>query len=177
MSSSGIGLEEDLNWREAELASLELLASEVQRGTPAHSGLLRALRALLYAHYEGFCRFAWEHYLDEIRATNVIRNQCADPIAILSLTKEFKRIAGSGKASELWAFCREEFQQRMAECVDFKFWFESNSNLPPRILVEEFLFSRLELLEGGHPRSRAQVARRPAERNRPWAKGDGLDSR
>ena len=50
-------LEEDLSWREGEIASLKLaiVAAVPSRRAP----LLRAAWALLYAHYEGFCRFAW----------------------------------------------------------------------------------------------------------------------
>jgi len=51
-------LEQDLNWREAELASLKVLVAEATAGTVSHQALLRALWAMLYAHYEGFCKFS-----------------------------------------------------------------------------------------------------------------------
>ena len=51
-------LEEDLQWREAELVSLKLVAAAAEAGTVRHDATLRALMALLYAHYEGYCRFA-----------------------------------------------------------------------------------------------------------------------
>jgi hypothetical protein len=48
-------IEEDLDWREAELASFKILISSAPKGSVRESALLRAIWALLYAHYEGFC--------------------------------------------------------------------------------------------------------------------------
>ncbi len=53
-------LGDDLTWREAELASLKLLVSEAEIGSVRRASLLRAIWVLLYAHYEGFFKFAWD---------------------------------------------------------------------------------------------------------------------
>lgn len=66
--SVDVVLERDLKWREAELASLKRLAITSSTETVAYQGLLRALWALLYAHYEGFTKFCWDTVLDHIQA-------------------------------------------------------------------------------------------------------------
>ncbi len=66
MSNWYVELDKDLNWREAELTSLKVQLITTTKGTVAHKVLLRAMWALLYAHYEGFCKFAWDLYLDEL---------------------------------------------------------------------------------------------------------------
>lgn len=58
MSNWDKQLEDDLDWRQAELASLKSQVIKATNGSVMHQVLLRAMWALLYAHYEGFCKFA-----------------------------------------------------------------------------------------------------------------------
>jgi len=64
-------LTKDLDWRETEIASMRFLLSSsistVQRKT-----LLRAAWAMLYAHYEGFCKEALTIYFDAIKRAEVV---------------------------------------------------------------------------------------------------------
>jgi hypothetical protein len=59
-------IEQDLDWREAELAAMRLLIvgakSEFEKLV-----LTRAAWALLYAHFEGFTKFALTVYYDELQ--------------------------------------------------------------------------------------------------------------
>jgi len=57
-------IENDLRWREAELASLKAHAISTRSNDVAHKAALRAIWAMLYAHYEGFTKFCWELALD-----------------------------------------------------------------------------------------------------------------
>jgi len=66
-------LEKDLQWREAELASLKRLAINATSNSVTHQSLLRALWALLYAHYEGFTKFAWDTLLDHIQGEKLTK--------------------------------------------------------------------------------------------------------
>lgn len=50
--SAEIVLELDLKWREAELASLKRQAIISAKDSVAYRSLLRAMWALLYAHFE-----------------------------------------------------------------------------------------------------------------------------
>ncbi len=51
-------LEEDLDWRIAELGILKTQVVSARKGSDRYQVMLRALWAMLYAHYEGFCKFA-----------------------------------------------------------------------------------------------------------------------
>lgn len=88
-------LEDDLDWREAELASLKKQVVTAPKGSVTQQVLLRAIWALLYAHYEGFCKFAWDLYLNELQNARVKRKDCKDEIAKLSLQKQFKELKGN----------------------------------------------------------------------------------
>ena len=128
-------LEADLKWREAELASLKLLVSDSSHGTIRNQVLLRALCALLYAHYEGFCKFAWDYYLGSLEKTQVLRHECVDQIAKTSLLKEFKEMRGDTSPEAIWDFCTNRFQLLMQEKLVFILKLETASNLWPALLI------------------------------------------
>ena len=71
-SSIEVKIDNELNWRLAELA---ILKNEVRK-TPVNStqrtALMRAAWTILYAHYEGFCLFSIRQYLTEIELRKVI---------------------------------------------------------------------------------------------------------
>lgn len=58
-------LEGDLQWREAELASLKRIAITNSGNEVTLRATLRAGWAMLYAHFEGFTKFCWELLLDQ----------------------------------------------------------------------------------------------------------------
>jgi hypothetical protein len=64
-------IEENLDWRQGELASIKILLSTIDRESVRYKALLRSLVVLLYAHYEGFCKFAWELYHRDREALDV----------------------------------------------------------------------------------------------------------
>ncbi len=135
MSSHGQDLEEDLRWREAELASLKLLVLDSAHNTVRPEGLLRAMCALLYAHYEGFCKFAWEYYLGSLEKTQVRRRDCVERIARVSLQKDFQAMRADLSPDAIWAFCTRTFRSLMQEELSFSLKLETNSNLWPRLLI------------------------------------------
>jgi hypothetical protein len=87
-------LEADLDWREGELASLKHQVVTAKSGSVAERSLLRAIWAMLYAHYEGFCRFALNVYLKELENSGIARAKCLEPLAIFSLRKDFREFRG-----------------------------------------------------------------------------------
>jgi hypothetical protein len=64
-------IETDLDWREGELAVLRILLSNKSLPKREKIVLLRSAWALLYAHYEGFCKFALAVFYDAVRKSGV----------------------------------------------------------------------------------------------------------
>ena len=73
-------IEDDLRWREEELVSLKLQAISMDKNSIRHKALLRAMWVLLYAHYEGFCKFPWYLYLEELAMKEKTRSKCSPSI-------------------------------------------------------------------------------------------------
>lgn len=155
-------LEEDLSWREHELASLKLTVIDSDPGSTRQLALLRALWALVYAHYEGFCKFAWDQYLEVIEELGPIRRDCSECVAQLSLAKEFKALKADLSPEGLWGFCTGRFATLMAEPAKFALRLETESNLWPSLLKENSSRVGLKLatLDANDMKLRSLVARR-----------------
>jgi hypothetical protein len=155
-------LEDDLDWRQAELASLKSQVINATDGSVLHQVLLRAMWALLYAHYEGFCKFAWDLYLDELQKAGVKRKDCKAEIAKLSLQKQFKELKGDLSLENLWNFAHSDFKTLLEENLDFQIKLETNSNLYPKLFRENSIQVCLEctLVEQYKIDLRTLVARR-----------------
>ncbi len=133
MDDWGKLLEADLSWREGELASLKLLVSDSVRGTPRHATLLRAMWTLLYAHYEGFFKFAWDFYLDTLEKMGVARRDSANELARFSLAKRFRELRGDLSNGALWDCFTKHFEGWMKEDLRFEIRLETESNLWPNL--------------------------------------------
>ena len=59
-------LSDELTWRKKELTSLKLLSESSGIATDRQIALLRALVALLYAHWEGFIKNASSAYIEYV---------------------------------------------------------------------------------------------------------------
>ncbi len=155
-------IEQDLRWREAELASLKVLVVESDRGSVREATLLRAIWALLYAHYEGFFKFAWDLYLDHLENSRIPRNLCRREIAELSLTKEFNRLRGNLSSSSLWTFCQEELPQLLTNTASFEIKLDTRSNLWPQVIRENSAQAglRCATVESNDAKLKALVRRR-----------------
>ncbi|NEQ64877.1 MAG: hypothetical protein F6K21_05120 [Symploca sp. SIO2D2] len=139
MSSWLKQLEEDLDWRLTELAILKKQAVLASKDSDRYRALLRALWAMLYAHYEGFCKFAWDLYLDELQKVSVKRKDCKDEIAKLSLQKQFKSLKGDLSPESLWNFGQTGFRTMLEDNLDFQVKLETQSNLYPQLFKENSL--------------------------------------
>ena len=92
MSSYFAEIENDLDWREAELAIFRIQLSENDRSPKVRRVFIRSAWALLYAHFEGFCKFALTAYYDEIRHRGL---RCCDLPASLrdfALDSQLRRL-------------------------------------------------------------------------------------
>lgn len=132
-------LEEDLDWRLTELAILQNQTVLANKDSNRYRVLLRAMWAMLYAHYEGFCQFAWDLYLDELEKAGVKRKDCKDEIAKLSLQKEFKALKGDLSLESIWEFGQTRFTAMLEDNLDFPVKLETQSNLYPNIFKENSL--------------------------------------
>ena len=128
-------IEEDLAWREAEMASLkaQIIGS---RSGQIRTALLRASWALLYAHYEGFCKFAWDLYLDALKSAGWRRRDCQDQIARLSLHKAFRTFRGNLSPKDIWDFCQSGFRTLLDEPLTFATRLETKDNLWPDLFCK-----------------------------------------
>ena len=136
MSNWANEIEADLNWREGELAAIkiQILTTDRVKHPVRYEALLRAITTLLYAHYEGFCRFAWDLYLDTIQRQNIKRNQCREEVIKLSLRKRFKELGGDLSADRVWSFFSNELPALINENIEFNIRLEADSNLKPMLL-------------------------------------------
>ncbi|NET56252.1 MAG: hypothetical protein F6K47_08765 [Symploca sp. SIO2E6] len=128
-------LEEDLDWRLTELAILKTQTALASKDSDRYRALLRALWTMLYAHYEGFCKFAWDLYVDELQKAGYKRKDCQDEIAKLSLQKEFNRLKGDLSTESLWYFGQTDFRTMLEDTLDFKDFqkeLRNKSNLYPQ---------------------------------------------
>lgn len=130
-------LEQDLEWREAELSQLKLQATEAEEDTIRHQALLRALRAILYAHYEGFCKFALDTCLDALTELQPRRIDCKYRIAALSLQNQFRALSGD-LSNENCASFIHDFSAIFNQTVEFNFQFATQGNLHPRALLKYY---------------------------------------
>lgn len=129
-------LETDLNWREAELASFKIAIAMSDRKSVRESALLRGAWAILYSHYEGFCKFAWDSYLDEVENKKLPRSELVAHVAALSLRKEFKRLRGTLSDDDIYKFGSSGFLEMQLTTATFEEKLETDSNLWPNLYRE-----------------------------------------
>lgn len=134
--SSAAELEKDLSWRESELAALKILVSSSPKGSTTHNALLRSMLAMLYAHYEGFTKFAWDLYLDELESLNLKRSQLHEQLIKFSFEKQFQKLRGNMSSDSIWTFCTDGFKTAINEVAIFATKLETDSNLWPNIFED-----------------------------------------
>lgn len=96
-------LENDLDWRLAELTTLKFQAANAPKNSILQSALLRALVAMLYAHYEGFCKSAIRICLREVQSSGIKRVDCKERLVAFSLQKVFRELKAY-TADQCWEF-------------------------------------------------------------------------
>lgn len=81
-------LEEDLNWRLAELTVLKNAARNASE-RDSEQALSKTLIVMLYANFEGFCKFALKLYLRFVQSEGNMIGELSFPLVSLSLFPEF----------------------------------------------------------------------------------------
>ena len=127
-------LEDDLQRREAELATFKVLITGADEGTVRHQALLRALWVMLYAHYEGYCKFALQIYLDALMQRKLPRIDYKDPIIAFSMQGKFKHLSNDLSNDNCVRFI-QQFPVDLNNPVEFdEEAFESHGNWVPDLL-------------------------------------------
>jgi hypothetical protein len=119
-------LEADRAWREEEIRAFQNRGSTIQDEQELNR-YRRALVLLLYAHYEGFCKFAFTLYATAINSSGISCGEATYAIAAASLNDIFRNLRNPQMKSDLFRhqlpddaklhqFARErEFIERTAE--------------------------------------------------------------
>lgn len=157
-------LEDDLRWREAELSSLKRLAINASTEKVAHQGLLRAMWALLYAHFEGFTKFCWDTILDQVQAASIPTSGLERKFALLALEPMFKTHRANTDPDSIWSFFEADLPQALASFAQFpdKSRPKTDSNLWPNVFERESdrLGIQCKELDKHRARIKTLVARR-----------------
>jgi hypothetical protein len=137
-------LTQDLVWREAEMAVLKKSLTLTTPGTTQEQSLLRANLALIYAHYEGFCKFALNTYIDALKRLKLRRRDLSWNIAAYSMKSFFASLQTKKSQTEFFSALLDEFNVEISKLAEYE--------LPPEIanLWPDLLITWLKRLDLGY---------------------------
>lgn len=124
-------IEEDLGWRESEMASLKLLLASSSTGSDRQRALLRACSAMLYAHYEGFCKFCWALLLDEVGQEGRRKEDLVDALGKRAMVDVFRQLRGNLCDDNIWLFATKTFHDARHSIAGSFEEVDTRSNLWP----------------------------------------------
>ena len=81
-------LNKELKWRFEELYFLQNLEANIEN-EELRRKYRKALIVMLYSHFEGFCKFAFDYYIMSINSRKCIRSSLIPPLIAASMHKEF----------------------------------------------------------------------------------------
>ncbi|WP_204103484.1 MULTISPECIES: MAE_28990/MAE_18760 family HEPN-like nuclease [Spirulina sp. CCY15215] len=130
-------LEDDIEWREKELSLLkfQVLQASTKKDPRQYKILLRAISVMLYAHYEGFCKFAWDIYLEALARKGIKRKECKDNIVKLSLKSEFGQLRKDLSSDKIWDFAQTFHSTLLEKKLVFTQKLGTQSNLRPTLFI------------------------------------------
>jgi len=82
----------DLDWREKEIASMRILLSSSGVTATQKVGLLRAAWAMLYAHYEGFCKNTLTAFYDVISRSGISCRDLPQSTKLFAVENNLRRL-------------------------------------------------------------------------------------
>lgn len=133
MTTALDAISRDLDWRESEIAGMRILLSSPAISEGQRKALLRAAWAMLYAHYEGFCKEALTIYFDAISRSGVFCSALPRSTKVYALTKQlnrFRRMDDHDLLAEI-----PGFQLRHLEVAPDFPEVDTQSNLWPNVLI------------------------------------------
>lgn len=126
-------LTRDLDWRETEIASMRLLLSSNSTSPAQKNALLRAAWAMLYAHYEGFCKNTLVSFFDAISGCNIICTDLPDSTRAFALSCTMKQLRNLPD-DELLAEIEQFSSAHLTKRPEFP-EVDTESNLWPDVLI------------------------------------------
>lgn len=143
-------LEADRAWREEEIRAFQNRGSTIEDEEEMNR-YRRALVLLLYAHYEGYCKFAFTLYATAVNSSGISCGQASYAIAAASLNEMFRNLRNPQKKCALFSrdlpddaklhqFARErEFIERTSDVEKFPVNIPDNvidteANLTPTVM-------------------------------------------
>lgn len=127
-------IEADLKWRETELATLKILCEACKTPTQKRA-MLRSMLAMLYAHFEGFCKNTLVQLAKAITKEGYPTKNHIRPIIITSIGPELKKT----RSLEIdpWVdFIESNFIALMNGPLQIEEKEFASSNLHPSVLKE-----------------------------------------
>lgn len=124
----------DLDWREKELASMRILLSSSGITATQKLGLLRAAWAMLYAHYEGYCKNTLTAFYDVISRSGISCQDLPETTKIFALGESLRRMKNMPNGDLL---C--EIVKFQSNCLSVSPEFpdvDTQSNLWPNVLIK-----------------------------------------
>jgi hypothetical protein len=94
-------LEADRAWRDDEIRAFQNRGSTIEDEEELKR-YRRALILLLYAHYEGFCKFALAMYADAVNKLGISCGEAAYAIAAASLSDIFRDLRNPSRKSDVF---------------------------------------------------------------------------
>lgn len=134
-------LTRDLAWRETEISSMRLLLSSDSTSPAQRIALLRAAWAMLYAHYERFCKNTLVAFYDAICNCGVKGADLPNPTKTLALRSVFKHLRNMTDDEllvELEIFSNEHLD-KVPQFPEV----DTQSNLWPEVLIELIKYADL----------------------------------
>lgn len=128
-------LSSDLRWREDELAMMRKQLIVAPLGSLQEKVLLRANLAMIYAHYEGFCKFALELYIDSLEKLRLKRKDLNWPLAAFSLANLQKELMAESDRNKFFARFMTEFDKHLDMAAEYERP-RQIANLWPDLLAE-----------------------------------------
>lgn len=125
-------IENDLDWREAELAVLRLLMVNKDVADRERTVLFRAAWALLYSHYEGFCKFSLSVYYNTLEGSGRTCRSLPFSTQCFALSEPVRKMRNLPVGEFLIAI--SSFENRHLNVQPTFPDVETNSNLWPRTL-------------------------------------------
>ncbi|PLY16774.1 MAG: hypothetical protein C0631_02720 [Sedimenticola sp.] len=123
----------DLDWREKEIANMRLLLLSTEITATQKKVLLRAAWAMLYAHYEGFCKNTLTAFYDFVCNSGVHCVKLPETTKLLALEASLKKLRSLPSSNLLDEIVNFENNNLS---VTPEFQEVKSSNLYPNILID-----------------------------------------
>ncbi|MGK7925356.1 MAG: MAE_28990/MAE_18760 family HEPN-like nuclease [Spirulina sp.] len=129
-------LSDDLVWRKKELAAMRSLIEQRNFSLNKHNILVRSGICILYAHWEGFIKFAANAYLDYIRLQRLTYKELSSNFLALAMKEKLTEAKETNKPSLYIPICDFFLTELDERCKLPKDIISTDSNLSSDILKE-----------------------------------------